>query len=801
MKNETVKNLLQKFEITPLVKKLRDDLLLVKRELCIERALLVTQSYQQTEGEPIIIRRAKGLAKVLDNMTVNIYEGELIVGNQASNRRYGILFPDMAWKWIDGEIDTFATRAEYFLVSNEKKKNIRKILPYWRGKSVQDHIYGQLTNELKATIQAYVFDVGLHLSKGAGHFLLDYEKLLKSGFNGINAEVESKIDELNLAADPAAIHKYNFLVAVKIVCSAAIRFAQRYAVLARDLAAKEGNARRRQELTEIAKICERVPAKPARNFREALQSFWFVQLIPHIDNDGTAISPGRFDQYMYPFYKNDLEAECITPAQAQELVDCLWIKFNEIVQIWPEEDTKSFGGFPISQNLIVGGLNEEGEDVTNHLSFMCLEATRRLRLPQPALSARLHLNSPYGFIKRVVETIKVGTGMPAVYNDEVIISAMQNRGITLKDARNYAIVGCVEPHAVGKVCTWANAAYFNLGKCLELGLNDGVCRLTGKQIGPKTGKLKDFKTFDEVQQAVENQICYWVDKMIATFNVIEQVHRQYAPLPFKSSLTDDCIARGQDVLNGGAIYNFIGVQGVGIANIANGLAAVKKFAFQERKVNLKELQEVLDSNFEDKESLRQLLVNRVPKYGNDDDYVDKLAKRVGQVYCHAVEQYKNSRGGFYHPGLYPNAANVPLGAKVGATPDGRKSGNPLAEGISPSQGTDKKGPTAVFKSAAKIDHFLASNGTLLNMKFNPILLQDERGLEKFSSLIRGYFQLKAQHVQFNIIDATTLHNAQKHPEKYTSLVVRVAGYSAFFNDLNKEIQDDIISRTEHIQLA
>jgi len=801
MENETTKCLLQKFNITPRVKKLRDDLLSVKREICVDRALLVTQSYQETEGEPTVIRRAKGLSNVLDNMTINIFDKELIVGNQASNRSYGILFPDMAWKWIDKEIDTFATRAEYFLVPDKKKKKIRDILPYWKGRSVQDYIYGQLTDELKAAIQANVFDVGLHLSKGPGHFLLDYKKLFKKGFNGIIAEIESKIAKTDWAGDPEAIHRYNFLTAVKITCNAAIRFSQRYATLARGFAAIEDDSRRRQELIEIAEICERVPAKPARNFREALQSFWFVQLIPHIDNDGTAISPGRFDQYMYPFYKNDLEMGRVNMAQAQELIDCLWVKFNEVLQIWPEEDTKSFGGFPISQNLIVGGLNEEGEDVTNPLSFMCLEATRRLGLPQPALSVRLHQNSPYDFVKRVVETIKAGSGMPAVYNDEVIIPALQNRGVTLEDARNYAIIGCVEPHAIGKACTWSNAAYFNFGKCLELGLNNGVCRLTNKQVGPETGRLEDFKTFDEVQQAVEAQIRYWVDRMIATFNVIEQTHRQHVTLPFKSSLTNDCIARGKDVLNGGAVYNFAGVQGVGIANIANGLAAIKKLAFKKGKVTLKELQEALDNNFEGKESLRQLLINGAPKYGNDDDYVDKFARRISQVYCTTVGQYKNSRGGPFQPGLYPNSANVPLGEKVGATPDGRKSKTPLADGISPSQGTDKNGPTAVFKSVAKLDHFLASNGTLLNMKFNPILLKDERGLEKFASLIRGYFQLKAQHVQFNIIDAATLRDAQKHPEKHVNLVVRVAGYTAFFNDINKEIQNDIISRTEHMQLT
>lgn len=783
-------------KVTSRVQKLLNDLAGVERELCTERISLITESYKETEGEPIIIRRAKGLKKVLENMTVRIYDGELIVGNQASNRRFGPLYPEMAWKWIEDELDTLPKRAESFQVPPEKKEAIKELLKYWHGKSVREKIFLALPDNLKEAVKDAVFSEDLHLSKGTGHFIVDYEKVLRFGLKKVIEEARGKIESLDIAKNPEDYKKYNFLQAVIIACDAAIAFAGRFAQKAEVMAKEEKDPDRQKELERIAQTCRIVPGNPAGNLQEALQSFWFIQLIPHIDNDGTAISPGRFDRYIYPFYKYDIENKKIDIEAAQELIDCIWVKFNEILQIWPEEDTKYFGGFPISQNLTIGGLDEQRHDITNDISYMCLNATERLRLPQPALSVRIHNNTPGDFLKRVCETIKVGTGMPAVYNDEVIVDSMTNRGIKLSDARNYAIIGCVEPGIPAKGCSWSNAAYVNLAKCLELALNNGKCRLTGEKMGPETGDPLEFKSFQDVLEAYNQQVSYIIKTAIATFNVVEQVHKEFNPLPFKAALVNNCIERGKDVLDGGAYYNFAGPQGVGIANVADSLAAIKKFVFEEKTIGMKELVEGLDADFDGKESLRQMLKNKAPKFGNDDDYVDLLAQEVGRNYCMEVESYKNSRGGSYQPGLYPVSANVPLGAKVGATPDGRKAKAPLADGVSPSQGGDIYGPTAVFKSVAKLDHVMASNGTLLNQKFNPRLLESEQGVLNFTGLLRTMVDLKIMHAQFNVISAETLRKAQSNPKEHMDLVVRVAGYSAFFNELSREIQDDIIARTE-----
>lgn len=772
---------------------------LVSPSIRADRDLLVTRSYAETEGEPMIIRRAKALKKVLEEMPLAIGEDELIVGNTVAGiPRCAGLFLELSTEWKERELDNFSSRkADRFLIDEGEKERFRQLFSFWKGKTVQDRAMALMPEETLRLMQAKypAFDVNLHLrASGLGHVALGYARALQKGFLGIREEALSRASQLDLA-DPSDLKKLAFLKAVAIVCEGAARFGWRYSELAREMAAR-AQGRRRAELEAIADICSRVPAYGARTFWEAIQCFWFVQVITQIESDGTAISPGRFDQYMYPFYREDLEKGRITPDQAQELVDCLWIKFNEILKVWDEEGAKGFGGFPISQNLCVGGQTRAGLDATNPVSYMCLTALEHVRLPQPALSVRVHSNTPEDFLLRVCEVIKLGTGMPAVYNDEAIIPAMLTRGISLEDARDYAIVGCVEPSVNGRDWPRSNGGFFNLAKALELALNDGVCRLSGEVLGLRTGDPKEFTSFDELMEAFRKQVAYLVRHCAIANNTIELAHAQMQPLPFVSSLTEDCLARGLDVTEGGALYNATGPLGVGVANVANSLAALKKLVFEERVLTMEQVLEALQRDFDGYEIIREILKNKAPKYGNDDEYVDDLARQVCAIYCDEVRKYRNTAGGQFQPAFIPVSGNVPLGKVVAALPEGRNSGMPLAEGVSPAQGTDKKGPTAVLKSVGRLDHCAVPLGILLNQKFHPSALEGESGTRKLASLLRTFVALKLQHVQFNVVSAETLREAQKHPEKYRDLVVRVAGYSAFFNDLDRAIQDDIIARTE-----
>ena len=763
-------------------------------KICIERALHVTRSYRKNEHLPSVLRRAHGLADTLRSMTIFILDGELIVGNQISAPRGVPVFPEMACAWLEGEIPTISERPEKFELSPEDAYSLTtEIIPFWKGRSVQDLIYGALTDELKDALNAGVLNLGLHLSKGIGHFLLDYALVLHEGVEGILRRVEGKLATLK---ETRKLEKIEFLQAVGVVYGAVKDFAERYALLAEEMAGKESDALRREELLEIARICRRVPLKPAETFREALQSFWFVQLIPHIDSDGTAISPGRLDQYLWPFLEADLKEERIAEEEAQDLVDQLWIKFNQILSLWKAEDAKYFGGFPISQNLIVGGTDGTGRDVTNILSFLCLAATQRLMLPQPALSVRLHRETPPDFLDAVIEVIGTGVGMPALFNDEIIVPALGRRDIPLDDARDYAIIGCVEPGWHGKGCCMSNAAYFNLLKCLELTLGNGICFLTGRQVGIKSGDPASFTSMEDLMDAYSRQVAFWVKQMVGIFNTIEKVHAENIQFPFNSALVSDCLDKATDYMSGGARYNLNGTQGVGVANVADSLSAIRRMVFDEKMMTLVELVEVLKRNFEGQEQLRQYMLNRAPQYGNDLDMPDMLARQVGQIYCQEVEQYTSPRGGRYHPGLYPVSANVPLGHDVGASADGRKAREPVADGIAPRHGADRKGPTAVLQSVAKLEQVLASNGTQLNQKFPPSMVNGERMKGKFGDYLRTFVCLPIMELQFNVVKKGTLIDAQKHPEKHRDLVVRVAGYSAFFNDLDRSTQDDIIGRTE-----
>lgn len=776
-------------------------------EICAERARLITESYRKTESLPMPLRRAMAFAKILEEMSIFILPGELIVGNHAGKFRAAPVFPEFAVKYIEEELDEFAQRSgDAFEVRDEVKEELKKIFPYWRGKTIKERNLAMLPEETKLAGEGHVgvIDSAWVLENGDGHLAPDYPKVLNRGLGAIVGEAKEKIAQLNLA-DPEDFKKKIFYESVIIVNEAVIKFAKRFAGLAKELAKKENNPARKKELEKIAAICRRVPEKPAASFHEALQSLWFVQLTIQLETNGHSVSIGRFDQFMYPFYKKDLEYRQLTRNEALELMQCLWIKFSSLTKLRSWSQTRLNAGFPMFQNLIVGGQTSERVDATNELTYMCLAATATMKLVQPTLTARYHKGSPEEYLLACAKVIRLGLGMPAMFNDEIIIPAMLSRGVAIEDAYNYCMVGCVEPSVQGKWGGRYGACLFNLTKCLELALNKGKDPRTGITLCPGDKDFTEFASYEEVFKAYEKQISYYVAQHVIKDNTQDLVWEELLPTPFISSLVDSCLARGKELKQGGAIYDYTGGQTGNIANVANSLAAMKKLLFEEKVITPVELKKALDSNFagEKGEEIRQLLLNKAPKYGNDDDYVDQIAKEAFNVFFKEVNKHKNTRygrgpiGGGFHPSNASVAVNVPFGFITGATPDGRKAWVPLADVESPFRGTDTNGPTAVIKSAGKIDHIWLSGGTILNMKFHPSELEDDGKLMNFIALIKTYFDLQGMEIQFNVVANDILRQAQKNPEQYRDLVVRVAGYSANFVTLDPEIQNDIIARTEH----
>lgn len=824
---------------SPRIDRLKDALFAKMPELEVERAVLLTESYKNTEGMPMITRRAKAFRNILENLPITIGEDELIVGSATKSPRSCQIFPEFSFEWIEDEFDTIETRAaDPFHVSNESKKALSDVFKYWKGKTTSELATAYMRPETLDAISHNIFTPGNYFYNGIGHVTVAYDKVLEAGFDGIIKQAKAELEDIDLTASNA-IEKRVFLEAVIESCEAAITYAQRYSRLAYELAEKCTDPTRREELRTIGKICSRVPQFGAESFYEACQSFWFVQLLIQTESNGHSISPGRFDVYMYPYYKKDLKNGKITREFAQELMDCVWIKLNSFTKVRDDASAQGFAGYSLFQNLIAGGQDKNGVDITNDLSFMCINSSMHVMLPQPSLSVRVWNKTPHEFLIKAGELTRTGIGLPAYYNDEVIIPALISRGLTLEDAREYNIIGCVEPQKAGKTDGWHDAAFFNMCRPLELVFSNGVDE--GKQISIKTGDVASMNTFDEFYDAYKAQMEYMISLMVDADNAIDLAHAQRCPLPFLSSMIEDCIGRGKSAQEGGAIYNFTGPQGFGIANMADALFAIKKLVFEERKFTLSELKEALENNFGkdgDSEKAKQItigvvkglaergvdvteeqiaqiyknvsvssesggkyqkilsLIEEVPKFGNDNCEVDVFARDVAYTYTRPIEKYKNPRGGIYQAGLYPVSANVPLGAQTGATPDGRYAKTPVADGVSPAAGRDVNGPTAAANSVAKLDHFIASNGTLFNMKFHPSALKGTSGLESFVALVRGYFDQKGSHMQFNVVSRETLQEAQKNPEKYRNLVVRVAGYSALFTTLSKSLQDDIINRTE-----
>ena len=806
------------------------------------RAKLITESYKETEGEPIITRRAKAFAHILHNIPIIIRDNELIVGSSTIAPRGCQTFPEFSYEWLEAELDTVATRtADPFEIAEETKAELKEADKYWKGKTTSELATSYMAPEAIKAIEHNIFTPGNYFYNGVGHVTVKYWEVLEIGFEGIMEKARKELDGCSVG-DGNYARKSHFLEAVILSCKAVIDYAGRYAKLALEMAAQTSAPVRKQELFVIAENCSRVPAKGAQNFYEACQSFWFVQQLLQMESSGHSISPGRFDQYMYPYYKKDMEAGTITREFAQELMDCIWVKLNDLNKCRDAASAEGFAGYSLFQNLIAGGQNKEGEDVTNDLSIMCIQASMHVHLPAPSLSVRVWNGSPHEFLIKAAELTRTGIGLPAYYNDEVIIPALQNRGLSLEDAREYNIIGCVEPQKAGKTEGWHDAAFFNMCRPLELVFSNGMDK--GEMVGIPTGDVTQMKTFDEFFDAYKKQMEYCISLLVNADNAIDVAHAERCPLPFLSCMIDDCLKEGKSVQEGGAVYNFTGPQGFGIANMADGLFAIRKLVYEDKKVSMKELKEALAWNYDkglDAQSAGDMtemimkamqkagrnvdastaegllktfmgmkpgeqktqrfkeihdMIDEVPKFGNDIPEVDYFAREVAYTYSKPLQKYNNPRGGKFQAGLYPVSANVPLGGQTGATPDGRYAHTPVADGVSPSAGKDVKGPTAAATSVSRLDHFIVSNGTLFNQKFHPSALSGREGLEKFVALIRGYFDQKGMHMQFNVVDRQTLLDAQEHPEKYKHLVVRVAGYSALFTTLSRSLQDDIIRRTE-----
>ena len=806
------------------------------------RAKLITESYKATEGQPVITRRAEAFAHILRNIPIIIRDNELIVGSSTIAPRGCQTFPEFSYQWLEDELDTVATRtADPFYIAEETKAELREVHKYWKGKTSSELATSYMAPEAIKAIEHNIFTPGNYFYNGVGHVTVKYEEVLAIGYKGIIDKARAELEKCQVG-DGNYAKKSHFLNAVIVSCQAVIEYAERYAELASQMAAECTDPVRKQELLQISENCSRVPANGATSFYEACQSFWFVQQLLQVESSGHSISPGRFDQYMYPYYKADIDKGIITREAAQELLDCIWVKLNDLNKVRDAASAEGFAGYSLFQNLIVGGQDKYGNDVTNDLSVMCILASMHVHLPMPSLSIRVWNGSPHELLIKAAELTRTGIGLPAYYNDEVIIPALQNRGLTLEDAREYNIIGCVEPQKAGKTDGWHDAAFFNMCRPLELVFSNGMDK--GELVGIQTGDVTKMTTFEEFFDAYKKQMEYCISLMVNADNAIDVAHSERVPLPYESCMVDDCLSRGLSVQEGGAVYNFTGPQGFGIANMADSLYAIRKLVYEDKKVSMEEYKQALAWNYDkglDQQSVSDMsemilkgmqdagmavntdtakavlqtvmrlkptedqlrrfteihhMIDEVPKFGNAIDDVDYFARDVAYTYSRPLQEYMNPRGGHYQAGLYPVSANVPLGGQTGATPDGRYAHTPVADGVSPSAGKDVKGPTAAATSVSRLDHFIVSNGTLFNQKFHPSALAGREGLEKFVALIRTFFDQKGMHMQFNVVDRETLLDAQKHPENYAHLVVRVAGYSALFTTLSRSLQDDIIRRTE-----
>lgn len=792
--------------LTDRMKAFREEVLDEKPYIDAQRAVLATQVYRENQNQPRVMVRAFMLQKILENMSIYIEDKTLIVGNQATKNKNAPIFPEYTMEFVLNELDLFKKRdGDVFYITEETKQQLRDIAPFWENNNLRARGEALLPEEVSVFMETGVFGMEGKLNAGDAHLAVNYEKILAFGLKGYEERVKDLKAKLDLT-DPDSIDKNIFYKAVLIVIEAVHQFAQRYSKLAQELADKEKDSKRKAELLEISRICAKVPYEPATSFYEAVQSVWFIQLILQIESNGHSLSYGRFDQYMYPYYIKDIQEKVITKDEALELLTCLWIKTLTINKVRSKAHTLSSAGSPMYQNVTIGGQTPDKKDAVNELSFVVLQSVAQTRLTQPNLTVRYHKNINKAFFDDCIEVMKLGFGMPALNNDEIIIPSFINWGVKEEDAYNYSAIGCVETAVPGKWgyrCT--GMSYINFPRVLLCAMNDGVDLTTGKRFTKGYGYFKDMKSYEELLSAWDKTVREMTRYSVIVENAIDKASERDVPDILCSALTDDCIGRGKTIKEGGAVYDFISGLQVGIANMADSLAAIKKLVFEEKKITPIQLWNAILDDFQSDENkkIQAMLIDEVPKYGNDIDYVDNLVVEAYDSYLDEIKKYPNTRyhrgpiGGIRYGGTSSISANVGQGMGTMATPDGRNAYEPLAEGCSPAHNADKNGPTAVFKSVAKLPTEKITGGVLLNQKMTPQMLSTEENKQKLEMLIRAFFnRLHGYHVQYNIVSRETLIDAQKYPEKHKDLIVRVAGYSAFFNVLSKKTQDDIIGRTE-----
>ena len=746
------------------------------------------------------------LEKVLDNMSIYIEDKSLLAGNQATKNRNAPIFPEYTMEFVMNELDQFEKRdGDVFYITEKTKEQLREIAPFWQNNNLRARGEALLPEEVRVFMETGVFGMEGKLNAGDAHLAVNYERILKDGLKGYEKRVKEYKASLDLT-DPKSIDKYCFYNAVLIVLKAVRNFANRYSVLAKDLAEKEMNQKRKIELLEISRICSKVPYEPAETFQEAVQSVWFIQLILQIESNGHSLSYGRFDQYMYPYYDRDIKNGTIKESEALELLTCLWIKTLTINKVRSQAHTLSSAGSPMYQNVTIAGQTTDKKDAVNDLSFLVLKSVAQTRLTQPNLTVRYHKNINKHFLDECVEVMRLGFGMPALNNDEIIIPSFMDWQVKEEDAYNYSAIGCVETAVPGKWgyrCT--GMSYINFPRMLLCTMNNGVDLTSNKRFTKGYGYFTEMESYEELLKAWDKTIREITRYSVIVENVIDKASERDVPDILCSALTDDCIARGKTIKEGGAVYDFISGLQVGIANMADCLAAIKKLVYEEKKITRQELWNAILDDFSSPENkkIQEMLIREAPKYGNDDDYVDQLIVEAYDSYIEEIEKYPNTRynrgpiGGIRYAGTSSISANVGQGMSTMATPDGRNAFEPLAEGCSPAHNSDKNGPTAVFKSVSKLRTNKITGGVLLNQKMTPQMLSTEENRQKLELLIKTFFnRLHGYHVQYNIVSKETLIDAQKHPEKHKDLIVRVAGYSAFFNVLSKKTQDDIIGRTK-----
>jgi formate C-acetyltransferase len=779
------------------VARLRKESLDAKPIISTERAELVTEFYQQnTRLMSAPMRRALAFQYLMERKTITLGPGELIVGEKGPAPKATPTYPELCCHSLQ-DLDILDSREKIpFAVSPQARQVYQdKIIPFWKTKSMRDLLFQEMTKEWQAAYEAGIFTEFME-QRAPGHTVLD-DKIYRKGMLDFKEDIQRSLQKLDYIGDPQAYAKEQELQAMAVCADALIRFAQRHAEKARESAQQETDPQRRAELERIAEVCSRVPAHAPRDFWEALQYYWFVHLGVTTElNTWDAFCPGHLDRHLYPFYTKGLEDGTLTRDQAQELAQCFWIKFNN--QPAPPKvgvTAAESGTYTDFAQINLGGVNEDGSDGVNEVTYLLLDVIEEMRLLQPSSSVQVSKKNPDRFVKRAGKIIRTGFGQPSVFNTDLIVQELVRMGKSVADARNGGSSGCVEVGAFGKE-NYNLTGYFNMPKILELTLHNGVDPRTGRQIGPATGDPTQFESFEEFFAAYEKQLRHFIDIKVRGNNVIERLYAAYMPSPFLSLLIDDCIATGRDYHDGGARYNTSYIQGVGLGTITDAMTAIKYHIFDKKTLTMNDLLAVLDADFNGHERVRQMLLNKTPRYGNDDDYADRVMVDLFNAYFNAIDGRPNTKGGAYHINLLPTTVHVYFGSVIGATPDGRRAGLPLSEGISPVQGADRHGPTAVIKSVAKMDH-ARTGGTLLNQKFTPQLLKDDEGLDKLVQLIRSYFKLDGHHIQFNVVDAATLRAAQKNPENYRDLIVRVAGYSDYFCDLSLALQDEIIARTEH----